>query len=125
MEKRWFKATCVSLVFLLAGVILPGGIAAGDLGIVQVGYIPIGDCLQLYVADGMGFFRDEGISSKRQPMKGGAIIAPAVEAGEVDVGWSNAISIIIAHSKGFDFQFLTSLRNESSAADQHHNLESG
>ena len=108
MEKRWFKATCVSLVFLLAGIILPGGIAAGDLGIVKVGYIPIGDCLQLYVADGMGFFRDEGISIKRQPMKGGAIIAPAVEAGEVDVGWSNAISIIIAHSKGFDFQFLTS-----------------
>ena len=96
------------IVFLLLWVFMPRGGSAEELGVIKVGYIPIGDCLQLYVADGMGFFKAEGIALRKRPMKGGAVIAPAVEAGEVDVGWSNAISIIIAHSKGFDFQFLTS-----------------
>jgi NitT/TauT family transport system substrate-binding protein len=81
---------------------------AKTLDLIKVGYIPIGDCLQLYVADGMGFFKEEGLAIEKKPMKGGAIIAPAVESGEVQIGWSNAISIIIAHSKGFDFTFLTS-----------------
>lgn len=75
---------------------------------IQVGYIPIGDCIQLYVAEDMGFFKEEGLKVQKRSMKGGAVIIPAVEAGEVDIGWSNSISIIIAHSKGFNFEFLTS-----------------
>ena len=39
-------------------------------------------------------------------MKGGAVIAPAVEGGELAIGWSNTVSIILAHAKGFDFAFL-------------------
>ncbi|MGD8522304.1 MAG: ABC transporter substrate-binding protein [Desulfobacterales bacterium] len=105
--KRWNLAIPV-VVLVLSLVLTPGGITAQNLGTVKVGYIPIGDCLQLYVAEGMGYFNAEGITVEKIPMKGGAVIAPAVEAGEVDVGWSNAISIIIAHAKGFDFQFITS-----------------
>jgi NitT/TauT family transport system substrate-binding protein len=107
--KKYIKKGAVSftLILLLMWLIVPGGIAA-ELKVVRVGYIPIGDCLQLYAADDMGFFKEEGIVVEKKPMKGGAVIAPAVEAGEIDVGWSNAISIIIAHAKGFDFQFLTS-----------------
>jgi NitT/TauT family transport system substrate-binding protein len=86
---------------------MPKAGATEKLDVIRVGYIPIGDCLQLYVADGMGFFKEEGISIEKKPLKGGAVIAPAVEAGELEVGWSNAISIIIAYSKGFDFQFLS------------------
>jgi NitT/TauT family transport system substrate-binding protein len=96
------------VAFVSIGMVFSGGAAAENLGVVKVGYIPIGDCLQLYVAEGMGFFDDEGITIEKRPMKGGAVIAPAVEAGEVDVGWSNAISVVVAHAKGFDFQFLTS-----------------
>lgn len=100
----------VRLFLILAvGLVWSAGAAAAEeADTVKVGYIPIGDCLQLYVAQDMGFFDDEGIKVEKMPMKGGAVIAPAVEAGEVNVGWSNAISIIIAHAKGFDFTFVTS-----------------
>ena len=108
MKKVFIGLTTFVLIFLLLCLLMPRGAVAEKLDVIKVGYIPIGDCLQLYVADGMGFFKEEGIAVEKKPMKGGAVIALAVEAGEVQVGWSNAISIIIAHSKGFDFQFLTS-----------------
>lgn len=107
--KRYSIVSVASLVIImLVCLIMPGTSNADKTEVVKIGYIPIGDCLQLYVADGMGYFKEQGISIEKRPMKGGAVIAPAVEAGEINAGWSNAVSIIIAHSKGFDFQFLTS-----------------
>ena len=29
-----------------------------------------------------------------------------MEGGELAIGWSNTVSIILAHAKGFDFAFL-------------------
>lgn len=113
--------TCV-LISLLLCILIPRSVSAEKLEVVKVGYIPIGDCVQLYVADGMGFFNEEGISIEKKPMKGGAVIAPALEAGEVQVGWSNAISIVIAHTKGFDFQFLTSGAISIEGANRVHSL---
>ncbi len=72
----------------------------------KVGFIPVGDCLQFYVAEAQGYFKDEGLAVSGAAMKGGAVIAPAVEGGEVAIGWSNTVSIILAHAKGFDFAFL-------------------
>jgi len=79
---------------------------AADPAPLKIGYIPVGDCLQLYVAEDQGYFAAEGLAVAGAPMKGGAVIAPAVEGGELAIGWSNAVSIILAHAKGFDFAFL-------------------
>lgn len=73
-----------------------------------VGFIPIADCLQLYVGEQMGFFEEEGLKINRRSMQSGTVIAPAVEAGDVDIGWSNTVSIIRARSKGFDHVFFVS-----------------
>lgn len=93
----------------------------GDMTI-AVGYIPIVDCLQIYVAEGMGFFEEEGLKITKIAMKGGAAIAPALESGEVAIGWSNSVSIIIAHTKGFDFSFLTPGAVEMEARRPTHSL---
>lgn len=79
---------------------------AADSATIRVGYIPVGDCLQLYVAEEEGFFAAEGLAVQGLAMKGGAVIAPAVEGGELAIGWSNTVSIILAHARGFDFAFL-------------------
>lgn len=79
---------------------------AADTASIRVGYIPVGDCLQLYVAEEEGFFAAEGLVVTGLAMKGGAVIAPAVEGGELAIGWSNTVSIILAHARGFDFAFL-------------------
>ena len=79
---------------------------AADPAPLRVGYIPVGDCLQFYVAEEEGYFAAEGLAVAGSAMKGGAVIAPAVEGGELAIGWSNTVSIILAHAKGFDFAFL-------------------
>ncbi len=93
-------SACLMLLFLLSAV---PALAAGPL---KVGYIPVGDCLQFSVAEAEGYFAAEGLEVAGTPMKGGAVIAPAVEGGELAIGWSNAVSVILAHAKGFDFVFL-------------------
>ncbi len=111
------------MVFLAAlqALLLAGPVCAESQKL-TVGYIPIGDCLQLYVADDNGYFAEEGLEIEKKPMKGGAVIAPSVEAGEADVGWSNAVSVIIAHAKGFDFGFLTSGANSEENGHRVHSL---
>lgn len=79
---------------------------AADPATLSVGFIPVGDCLQLYVAEAEGYFAAEGLTVKPLAMKGGAVIAPAVEGGELAIGWSNTVSVILAHARGFDFVFL-------------------
>jgi NitT/TauT family transport system substrate-binding protein len=91
---------CLALTILLA---LPA--RAADT--IRLGYIPVGDCLQLYVAEEMNYFAEEGVSVKTTPLKGGSLIAMAVEAGELDAGWSNTVSLAIAEDKGFDFTILS------------------
>lgn len=94
---------CIPLLFFLLWAV--PALAAGPLPL-TVGYIPVGDCLQLYVAEAEGYFKAEGLEVTAVPMKGGAVIAPAVEGGELAIGWSNTVSIVLAHAKGFDFAFL-------------------
>ncbi len=106
MRKHVLTLSRLLAVFCLVPLFLQTGLAQAKT--VKLAYIPIGDCLQLYVAEDKGFFAQEGLEVAPMAMKGGAVIAPAVEAGEAQIGWSNAVSIIIAHAKGFDFAFLTS-----------------
>ena len=91
-------------VLLLVCCALP--VRAAELTPLKVGYIPVGDCLQLFVAEDQGYFKAEGLDVTGLAMKGGAVIAPAVEGGELAIGWSNTVSIILAHARGFDFAFL-------------------
>lgn len=99
-------AILAMLTALLLPLPLPAAALAADPAPLKVGYIPVGDCLQFYVAEDQGYFAAEGLAATGAPMKGGAVIAPAVEGGELAIGWSNTVSIILAHAKGFDFAFL-------------------
>lgn len=99
----------ILIVFIISGLffIVNNFISDKDkIMKVKVGMMPIADCLQLFVANEKGFFKEEDLEVELLPMSGGAVIAPAVASGNLDIGWSNTVSIIIAHEKGFDFQFL-------------------
>jgi NitT/TauT family transport system substrate-binding protein len=73
---------------------------------VKVGIIPIVDLAQLYVARDKGYFTDAGLDIELVNMAGGAVIAPAVESGELNIGFSNCVSIAAAKEQGFDFVFV-------------------
>jgi NitT/TauT family transport system substrate-binding protein len=73
----------------------------------KVGLIKIGDVLPFWVAEKQGFFKEAGFDSVTgTEMAGGAVIQPAVQSGQLDLGWSNNVSVILAHAQNFDFKFF-------------------
>jgi NitT/TauT family transport system substrate-binding protein len=72
----------------------------------KVGILKIGDVLPYWAADEKGLFEKQGLSVKTVEMAGGAAIQPAVQSGQLDLGWSNVVSVVLAKSKGFDFRFF-------------------
>lgn len=66
---------------------------------IRVGYLPIAECAHLYVGIAKKFFAEEGLVVTLQPMKGGAAILPALQAGDLDIGFTNVPSLIMFDSK--------------------------
>lgn len=95
-------------VVLAGGLAGPAGAAQKDLGALRVGLLPVGDCLQAFVADAKGYFKEEGFAGVEiSRMAGGAQIVPAIEGGSLDLGWSNVVSVALAHEQGFGHVFIT------------------
>ncbi|MEM4244684.1 MAG: ABC transporter substrate-binding protein [Candidatus Nanoarchaeia archaeon] len=72
----------------------------------KVGFMPISDCLQLFVAQDKGFFAEEGLKVEPVPMAGGALLLPALESGDLDIAFSNTISVFIKHDDGSDIKLV-------------------
>jgi NitT/TauT family transport system substrate-binding protein len=119
--RRW---TALLAVLALAGLSLglaacgddddggsSSGSSAGGTGpeskTLKVGLLKIGDVLPFWVAEKQDFFKDVGFDSvTATEMAGGAAIQPAVQSGQLDLGWSNNVSVILAHTQKFDFKFF-------------------
>jgi NitT/TauT family transport system substrate-binding protein len=67
---------------------------------VKVGVIPIIDVAPLYLGQQQGFFAEHNIDLTMELNQGGAAIVPAVVSGQYQFGFSNVVSLMVAHSKG-------------------------
>jgi NitT/TauT family transport system substrate-binding protein len=72
----------------------------------RVGILTIGDLLPFWVAQERGYFKDEGLKVEDVEMAGGAAIQPAVVSGDLDLGWSNVVSVVLARAQNLDFKFF-------------------
>ena len=72
----------------------------------KLGYMKIVDNAAMFVAMEKGFFKAEGLELETVPMAGGALIAQGVTSGDLQIGWSNVISLYQAHVGGFDFKLI-------------------
>lgn len=115
-----FRRAALTLLALLPLCLAPGP-ARGDQPL-RVGYIPIADCLQLAVAVEKGFFSDEGLEVETRPLQGGPVLSLAVAAADLDIGWSNLVSLFQAHARGFDFVLLAPGALEDDGAHLTHSL---
>ncbi|ADU64226.1 MAG: ABC transporter substrate-binding protein [Pseudodesulfovibrio sp.] len=106
--------TALFMVIMMIALTIPANAET-----IRVGFIPVGDCLQLYVAEEMGYFAEEGITVEKTPLKGGSLIAMAVEAGELDAGWSNTVSLVMAEDREFDFAILAPGAFETESHREH------
>lgn len=61
---------------------------------IKVGFIPITDCSQIYVAAQTGISEKHGINIKMVPFAGGAQILQALSTGAIDVAFSNLASVV-------------------------------
>jgi ABC-type nitrate/sulfonate/bicarbonate transport system substrate-binding protein len=92
--------------------------AAGEPATVKVGVLPIGDVAPLFLGDQKGFFREEHLTIEPQFADGGAAIVPAVMSGDLQIGFSNVTSLVIAGSKGLPVQSIA--HGASAGTDARH-----
>jgi NitT/TauT family transport system substrate-binding protein len=64
------------------------------------------DTAPMYVAMDRGFFKAAGLELETVPMAGGAVIVQGVTSGDLQIGWTNVISLYQAHVEGFDFKII-------------------
>jgi NitT/TauT family transport system substrate-binding protein len=73
---------------------------------VKVSVIPIVDVAPIYLGNQQGFFAEQGLKLELVSAQGGAAIVPAVVSGQVDFGFSNFTSLIIARSKSLPLKVV-------------------
>ena len=83
-----------------------GGANASKPTTLKVGVIPIADVAPLYVGIKQGFFKQEKLDIKPQLAEGGATITAQTVSGDLQIGFSNTTSLIIASSKGLPVQIV-------------------
>jgi NitT/TauT family transport system substrate-binding protein len=72
----------------------------------KLGYMKIVDNAAMFVAMEKGFFKAEGLELETVPMAGGALIVQGVTSGDLQIGWTNVISLYQAHAEKFDFKLI-------------------
>jgi NitT/TauT family transport system substrate-binding protein len=80
--------------------------SAQDLVVLNVAAIPSDISGSAYYAADNGYFKKAGIDAKFLALTSGPAIAAAVLGGSADVGYSNVISLAIAHSRGLPVTIL-------------------
>jgi NitT/TauT family transport system substrate-binding protein len=116
-RRRAMRALVALVVAALAfaGVAAGGGDDSGGGGgeankpaTLKVGVIPIADVAPLYVGIKQGFFKEENLTIKPQLAEGGATITAQTVSGDLQVGFPNVTSLVIAASKKLPVQIVAS-----------------
>ncbi len=68
---------------------------------IKVGYIPIADSAQLYVAKQNGLFLKHGLDVELVKAQGGAIILQGVITGDLEFGFTGTVPYVQARDRGF------------------------
>jgi NitT/TauT family transport system substrate-binding protein len=101
------KAVVPAALVVLAAA-WPAGRADADQAkyTLRIGTIPTEIAAAVYYAKDLGYFSRAGIDATISPLSNGAAVSSAVVSGAVDVGFSNPISLELAHDKGLPITVL-------------------
>jgi NitT/TauT family transport system substrate-binding protein len=106
------KRTSSRAGFLQASVatmglaVVPQIVRAQTLAPLVIAAIPSDISGEAYYAADEGIFKRHGIDARFEPFTNGASISAAIAGGAADVGYSNVISLAIAHTRGLPFTIL-------------------
>lgn len=65
-----------------------------DKTTIKIGYLPIAECLPLYVATEKGYFEEQGLNVELIPQSGGPNIFKELNSDNIDIGFSNVVTLI-------------------------------
>jgi NitT/TauT family transport system substrate-binding protein len=111
-EIRLMKSVQKGVALLIAAAMAAGVTACGtddaseaDTGsggmvTLRVGIVPIVTVAPLLLGDDQGFFEEEGIKIEVENATSSATIVPAIMSGDLDIGYGNITSTILARSQG-------------------------
>lgn len=108
--KHYIKKTMATALAATASIALLAG-CSGSAGAeqpgdgdglvpVNVGVFAAADNAALYMGVEQGFFEEQGLDVDIQVLDSGPAVTAAVVAGDIDFGYSNTLSLVIASSRG-------------------------
>ncbi len=80
---------------------------AQAIATLRIGYVPTDISGQLFVAKDTGMFQKAGLAVDMSPIINGSAIGSAIVSGSLDIGYSNPLSLVIAHDKGLPFTVIS------------------
>lgn len=101
ITRRAFSSTLAATT--AAAVAAPVVARAAPLDKISVAVIPIADCAPIYLGKAKGFFAKRNLDVTLSTQGGGAAIIPGVLSGQLQFGFSNVPSLLIAQTKGLKF----------------------
>ncbi|MCR2814010.1 ABC transporter substrate-binding protein [Microbacterium sp. zg.Y1090] len=99
-----------------AGESTPDAADATTLDSVTVGILAIADLVPIHMGLEAGVFEEHGIDLELEFAQGGAAIVPAVVSGEYDFGYSNVVSLLVAHENSIPIQIVSNGSSSSGVA---------
>lgn len=93
-------------LLLAAAFLLPLSAVQAQVTKLRVSTIPIIDTAPMQAAIAKGFFAAEGLEIDTTPTAGGAAGLPALAAGQVQITFSNIISIVLGAKQGLGFEVI-------------------
>jgi NitT/TauT family transport system substrate-binding protein len=107
---------CASLGLVLAGG--PASPADAPLQTIRVATVPIDAGSEVYYAQKLGFFRNNGINAEIIGLSNGSAVTAAVIGGAADIGQSNAVSVAQAHERGIPVVIVAGANRYLVTADE-------
>jgi NitT/TauT family transport system substrate-binding protein len=111
MPRPWLLLVAVLVTALAGCSALSGSSGAGAGGPekphLRLGVLPIVDVAHLQHAQAAGYFAAEGLSVDLVTVQGGAAALPRLLAGDLDLTFTNYVSVLLEQSQGHgDFRFV-------------------
>lgn len=95
---------------LLAAIVLAlcgsTALRAAPLVTLKVAAIPGDIAAECWYAEDLGYFKDVGLDVQVLPITNGGAISAAVASGSIDIGYSNVITVAVAHEHGIPFEII-------------------
>jgi NitT/TauT family transport system substrate-binding protein len=82
------------------------GDGSSERATITVGLIPITPVAPVYLGMDQGFFEEENLTVRPQLAQGGAAIVPAAQSGDIQIGFSNSVSLLIAQTRGLPLRVV-------------------